>query len=761
MNGALSDIDGFQNVHRRLQSTPGFVDIVVIIGLCLMFWYILRVIKRFSENWKKMMRARVDKALEKRKLVTDPFRTINGYSWDYVMVFKVTKAGQKLTEDQKKFSLKFIIDRLADAGLQTKLYFSVQNDEIYVKIRASMKRLKLEADRINYKLLLDSNALSNKLAEGNAKGPPEKAWRPVEVPLSNIETQIDPYEYIYCEYKSEYDLMYKKWPNKSIFRGTDRLKLIAVIIAARLNCGGCFLDIFKLRKANCMVTFFPLHDAVELMDVEERWLRFCQPPWLQHTDVVKDYFGEKIALLFLFLGHYTTWLIPVAIIGFFCWINVASDNNNPNAVLMPYFATFVALWSTVMLEYWKRKEKLTSMRWGMVGFEDDEQARPEFQGKDYKSPVDGSPILYFSPNEFYQRVMVSVSIISTLIAIVLIIVAGIFALRIILSHTSALTVGGTNLGSIITAIINAIQIQILNALYSSVAIALTKYENHRTDTEYEDALIAKTFIFQFVNSFSSLTYISFVKPFILTLDPCVQSGCMSELQSSLGTIFLTRLATGSILKVLIPYINSQLKEKAESKGGIDKDDFTEPERAFIQEEYHVLLGPFGDYADLIIQFGYTTMFIVAYPLATLMSFVSNYVALRINAWKLCQQCRRPEPRSVEDMGTWYIILEIISIAAVLCNAALVAFTGSFTLNYTWNARAWIFVIMSGGIILVKQFVAAYVPDTPLEVDIQLQRQEYFIDKFMHNVPDEDDDGLTANIKSDIKYTIRINDDDPL
>lgn len=178
-------------------------------------------------------------------------------------------------------------------------------------------------------------------------------------------------------------------------------------------------------------------------------------------------------------------------------------------------------------------------------------------------------------------------------------------------------------GSIITALLNAVQIQILNAIYNFIAIRLTDYENHRTNTEYEDSLIAKTFIFQFVNSFASLFYIAFVKPYIPDLDPCVGS-CMGELQSSLGTIFLTRLATGSILKLLIPYITQKQREKAESKGK-DLDELSEVERAFIQQEYHVMLGPFADYANLAIQFGYATMFIAAYPLAMFMSFVSNYV----------------------------------------------------------------------------------------------------------------------------------------
>jgi hypothetical protein len=42
---------------------------------------------------------------------------------------------------------------------------------------------------------------------------------------------------------------------------------------------------------------------------------------------------QKIGLFFLFLGHYTTWLLPAAIVGFFAWINVASDDNKPVRVL--------------------------------------------------------------------------------------------------------------------------------------------------------------------------------------------------------------------------------------------------------------------------------------------------------------------------------------------------------------------------------------------------------------------------------------------
>ena len=40
------------------------------------------------------------------------------------------------------------------------------------------------------------------------------------------------------------------------------------------------------------------------MPLQQKWLVFSLSPWRTPVDSIKDYFGEKVGLYFLFLGHY-------------------------------------------------------------------------------------------------------------------------------------------------------------------------------------------------------------------------------------------------------------------------------------------------------------------------------------------------------------------------------------------------------------------------------------------------------------------------
>lgn len=757
-------------------NTPAWGDFLSVLGVAIVLLLLLRVLYSISYGWKRRMINKINKAIEERNKNKDPFRIKNGHSWDMVIVFKINEHNEKKDvdlakdtaryEEAKSKSVRAILHKLANAGLETKLFYSIQHDEVYVKIRASLKRLKDEADRIEYSLLLEPASVSNALKLGGTNKKSGLKWLPINIPEKTMETSLSPYDHISAPFQqsnTHSSYLYKRYGENSIFRSSDRVKLVHSIITARIEEGGANIQVLKniVETDNDIVGYFPLHDIVELRTLEEKWLRYIQAPWRQRVDIVKDYFGEKIAFYFLFLGHYTTWLISTAWLGAASWIVVATENNNPNTVWMPFFAAFVSIWSTLMLEYWKRKEKRHAMEWGMVGFEAEEPTRAEFEGELTQSAVDGSPVYYYPRFKRYFKLVNSGLVIFTFVIVVISSIAGIFVLRFLFTrqpYSSELTVGSVQLGSIITSLLNAVNIQFFNYVYGVVAVLLTDFENHRKNTEYEDSLVVKTFLFQFINSYVSLFYIAFVKPFIANEDPCSIS-CLKEIQTTLGTIFLTRLATASISSVVVPHINAKLTEARETKG-VEHLKASEVEKAFMQPEYHVVLGTFTDYSGVVIQYGYTTMFIAAFPLATVMSFINNYVQMRVDAWKLCQLFRRPIPQSREDIGSWYHILEIMAVAAVFVNAALVAFTSTVVNNFTWNERIWIFIGMSCGILVAKYLISIAIPDTPREVQIQIERQEYIVGKLFKNIVDEDNSNLIFKKKAP-EFTIRITDDDPI
>lgn len=159
-----------------------------------------------------------------------------------------------------------------------------------------------------------------------------------------------------------------------------------------------FVDNSQQINKGRIAAFFPLHHLKKLDEVKEEWLKASVYPWEQPLFLIKvtrpfrlsrctihnsltnslslqEYFGEKLGLYFTFMGHYTKWLLVPALIGIplQIYIVAVNDFSNPSQI---GFAIFIVIWAVVMLEFWKRKEKLTSLEWGMTDYEEEEVARP-------------------------------------------------------------------------------------------------------------------------------------------------------------------------------------------------------------------------------------------------------------------------------------------------------------------------------------------------------------------------------------------------
>lgn len=128
-----------------------------------------------------------------------------------------------------------------------------------------------------------------------------------------------------------------------------------------------------------------------------------------------------------------------------------------------------------------------------------------------------------------------------------------------------------------------------------------------------------------------------------------------------------------------------------------------------------------DYAGLVMQYAFTVLFVGAFPLAPFLAFVSSYIQIRIDAWKLCQAHRRPFPKSAANIGTWQDMIEILSFVGVAYNFGLIVFTSHYLKNFDWRYRWIIFLCLEHLTFGVKFLLASLIDDVPMDVDMQLKR----------------------------------------
>jgi hypothetical protein len=121
---------------------------------------------------------------------------------------------------------------------------------------------------------------------------------------------------------------------------------------------------------------------------------------------------------------------------------------------------------------------LLQLEWGMSDFELEEQERPEFKADYISSVVNGEQVKYFPPEKKFWLQVFSVGIICPAILFVIGVVSVIFYTQVVITE-DVHNASNASSYSLMTSIANALQIQVLNYLYSALAVQLTQKENHR------------------------------------------------------------------------------------------------------------------------------------------------------------------------------------------------------------------------------------------------------------------------------------------
>lgn len=71
----------------------------------------------------------------------------------------------------------------------------------------------------------------------------------------------------------------------------------------------------------------------------------------------------------------------------------------------------------------------------------------------------------------------------------------------------------------------------------------------------------------------------------------------------------------------------------------------------------------------VIQFGFITLFVASFPLAPLLALLNNILEVRVDAWKLTTQFRRPIAAKAHSIGAWEEILHMIAVFSVVTNVS--------------------------------------------------------------------------------------------
>ena len=72
----------------------------------------------------------------------------------------------------------------------------------------------------------------------------------------------------------------------------------------------------------------------------------------------------------------------------------------------------------------------------------------------------------------------------------------------------------------------------------------------------------------------------------------------------------------------------------------------------------------------VLQFGFITIFVAAFPLAPFFALLNNWVEIRLDAQKFVCETRRAVAERAENIGIWFKILDMLAQFAVITNVSI-------------------------------------------------------------------------------------------
>ncbi|RFU33654.1 hypothetical protein B7463_g2703, partial [Scytalidium lignicola] len=482
----------------------------------------------------------------------------------------------------------------------------------------------------------------------------------------------------------------------------EKLRLVYLLITKAENEGGAGITPNYGGWKN-VKSIFPLHDS----KFNSTWVKGLSTKYLlEEEDLtqIKDRFGEKVAFYFSFLQNYFIFLSFPAIFGFSTWVLFGYYSS--------IYAVVNALWTVIFIEYWKKKEVDLAVQWGVHGVSRIQHKRPGFKYEAViTDKVTGEKVKFYSPFKRLQRQLLQVPFAICAAMVLGSLIAVCFAIEIFISEIY--TGPFKTYLVLLPTVILSIGMPTLSAILTGFASRLTDLENYETTDAEETAMIQKIFVLNFITSYlpiflTAFVYVPFAQILVPHLDVfnlAVKPFAENEKQMTVPqtgfkidpnrlrkqVIYFTVTAqiVNFLLEVIVPYAKrvvfrkyKEVKEERAAKNGGDQQvaivDLPEEKEFLSRVRAQAELGEYDVAADLremVVQFGYLSLFSAVWPLAGLSFLINNWIELRGDALKIAVETQRPVPWRADSIGPWIHALGFLAWMGSITTSALVFLFG--------------------------------------------------------------------------------------
>ncbi|KKA28926.1 hypothetical protein TD95_002486 [Thielaviopsis punctulata] len=467
----------------------------------------------------------------------------------------------------------------------------------------------------------------------------------------------------------------------------ERLRLVYRMLVKPRNEGGAGITP-KIGVWRYVDSLFPLHNH----SLNRRWLqRFSTTYLLDPSDLdeIRDELGEGVAYYFEFIQTYFRFLIAPAALGLGAWLLLGQFSW--------IYAAACSVWSVVFFEYWKQKEVDLAVRWGTRGVSLIQSDRAEFVfDREDIDPVTGELVKVYPPLKRFGTQLLQIPFALACVVVLGGLIVMCNSLEIFINEVYD---GPFKqyLGLLPTILLSGLT-PTFSAVLTAVATKLNKMENYRTEEAYQAALIQKEFVLNFMTSYMAAFFTSFVytpfghviTPFLTFWHRIARMITMGNFQikahefhvnprrisDQMFFFTVTAQIVNLATEIVVPYLKRKVfktvkefkHEKEMSPVEGEDDKFI----ARVMAEYELDVYDVNvDYREMVIQYGYLSLFSVAWPLAACCFLVNNWIELRSDTLKIAVGSRRPIPWRTDSIGPWVEALGFLSWLGSITSAAIV------------------------------------------------------------------------------------------